>query len=83
LSISKSFLLLGGFIGADTAVCSSRDTPFGIFYYVVESNRIVIQAVLNLRQDPKKIRERFSEREYFTLICLLAALITAKGSVAF
>ena len=34
--------------------------PFGIFY-VVESNRIVIHAVLDLRQDPKKIRERFSE----------------------
>jgi plasmid stabilization system protein ParE len=34
--------------------------PFGIFY-VVESNRIVIHAVLDLRQDPKKIRERFVE----------------------
>ena len=34
--------------------------PFGIFY-VVESNRIVIHAVLDLRQDPKKIQERFSE----------------------
>jgi plasmid stabilization system protein ParE len=34
--------------------------PFGIFY-VVESNRIVIHAVLDLRQDPKKLRERFSE----------------------
>ena len=56
----KSFLLLGGYIGADTAVCSSRDTPFGIFY-VVESNRIVFHAVSDLRQDPEKIRERFSE----------------------
>jgi plasmid stabilization system protein ParE len=34
--------------------------PFGIFY-VVESNRIVLHAVLDLRQDPEKIRERFSE----------------------
>ena len=34
--------------------------PFGIFY-VVESNRIVIHAVPDLRQDPEKIRERFSE----------------------
>lgn len=34
--------------------------PFGIFY-VVESNRIVIHAVSDLSQDPKNIRERFSE----------------------
>jgi DNA transposition AAA+ family ATPase len=34
--------------------------PFGIFY-VTESNRIVIHAVLDLRQDPEKLRERFSE----------------------
>ena len=34
--------------------------PFGIFY-VVESNRIVIHAVPDLRQDSEKIRERFSE----------------------
>jgi hypothetical protein len=34
--------------------------PFGIFY-VVESNRIVVHAFPDLRQDPKKIRERFSE----------------------
>src|SRR6516162_8975731 len=34
--------------------------PFGIFY-VAESNRIVIHAILDLRQDPEKIRERFSE----------------------
>ena len=34
--------------------------PFGIFY-VVESNRIVIHAVPDLRQDPEKNRERFSE----------------------
>ena len=34
--------------------------PFGIFY-VVESNRIVVHTVPDLRQDPEKIRERFSE----------------------
>jgi hypothetical protein len=34
--------------------------PFGIFY-VVESNRIVVHAFPDLRQDPEKIRERFSE----------------------
>jgi plasmid stabilization system protein ParE len=34
--------------------------PSGIFY-VVESNRIVVHAVPDLRQDPEKIRERFSE----------------------
>ena len=34
--------------------------PFGIFY-VAESNRIVIHAILDLRQDPEKFRERFSE----------------------
>jgi plasmid stabilization system protein ParE len=34
--------------------------PFGIFY-VAEANRIVIHAVLDLRQDPEKIGERFSE----------------------
>jgi plasmid stabilization system protein ParE len=34
--------------------------PFGIFY-VVESNRIVVHAVPDLRQDPEKIRERFFE----------------------
>jgi toxin ParE1/3/4 len=33
---------------------------FGSFY-VVESNRIVVHAVPHLRQDPEKIRERFSE----------------------
>ena len=34
--------------------------PFGIFY-IAESNRIVIHAVLDLRQHPEKIRERLSE----------------------
>jgi toxin ParE1/3/4 len=34
--------------------------PFGIFY-VAESNRIVIHAVPDLRQDPKRIRGRFSD----------------------
>jgi plasmid stabilization system protein ParE len=34
--------------------------PFGIFY-VVESDRIVVHAILDLRQDPEKIRKRFSE----------------------
>jgi plasmid stabilization system protein ParE len=34
--------------------------PFGIFY-VAESNRIVVHAILDLRQDPEKIRERLSE----------------------
>jgi toxin ParE1/3/4 len=34
--------------------------PFGIFY-VVESNRIVVHAVPDLRQDPEMIRERSSE----------------------
>src|SRR5260221_13807001 len=34
--------------------------PFGICY-VAESNRIVIHATLDLRQDPEKFRERFSE----------------------
>jgi plasmid stabilization system protein ParE len=32
--------------------------PFGVFY-VAESNRIVIHAILDLRQDPEKIRRRF------------------------
>jgi plasmid stabilization system protein ParE len=31
--------------------------PFGIFYSL-EGNRIVISAVLDLRQDPDRIRER-------------------------
>jgi plasmid stabilization system protein ParE len=31
--------------------------PFGIFYSI-EGNRIVISAVLDLRQDPDSIRER-------------------------
>jgi hypothetical protein len=34
--------------------------PFGIFY-VAESNRIVIHAILDLRQDPEKFRA--SERQ--------------------
>jgi len=34
--------------------------PFGIFY-VVESDRIVVHAILDLRQDPEKIQKRFSE----------------------
>jgi plasmid stabilization system protein ParE len=34
--------------------------PFGIFY-VAESHRIVIHAILDLRQDPERIRERLSE----------------------
>jgi hypothetical protein len=34
--------------------------PFGIFYSV-EGNRIVVSAVLDLRQDPDRIRERLEE----------------------
>ena len=34
--------------------------PFGMFY-VAESNRIVVHAILDLRQDPEKIPERLSE----------------------
>lgn len=34
--------------------------PFGIFY-AVEGNRIVISAVLDLRQDPEMIRRRLEE----------------------
>jgi hypothetical protein len=34
--------------------------PFGIFYSV-EGTRIVISAVLDLRQDPDRIRERLEE----------------------
>ena len=34
--------------------------PFGIFYSV-EGNRILISAVLDLRQDPERIRERLDE----------------------
>jgi len=36
-----------------------RQFPYGIFY-VVESNRIMIHAVLNLRQSPEAIRRRLS-----------------------
>jgi len=36
------------------------DYPFSIFY-AVEGNRIVISAVLDLRQDPEKIRKRLAE----------------------
>jgi hypothetical protein len=38
--------------------------PFGIFY-VVESNRIVIHAVPDLRQDPEKIRSAFPTERIF------------------
>src|SRR6266478_222332 len=48
--------------------------PFGIFY-VVESNRIVIHAVLDLRQVPKRSERAFPNREYSTLSCLLAGLM--------
>ena len=34
--------------------------PFGIFY-TVEDNRIIISAVLDLRQDADRIRERLEE----------------------
>jgi hypothetical protein len=34
--------------------------PFGIFYSV-EGHRILISAVLDLRQDPERIRERLEE----------------------
>lgn len=34
--------------------------PFGIFY-TVTGNRIIISAVLDLRQDPERIRERLEE----------------------
>ena len=34
--------------------------PFGIFY-AVEGDRIVVSAVLDLRQDPDRIRERLEE----------------------
>jgi hypothetical protein len=47
--------------------------PFAIFY-VVESNRIVVHAFPDLRQDPEKIRERFSESRIFALICLMEAI---------
>jgi plasmid stabilization system protein ParE len=34
--------------------------PFGIFY-AVEGDRIVISAILDLRQDPERIRKRLEE----------------------
>ena len=34
--------------------------PFGIFYSV-EGNRIMVSAVLDLRQDPERIRRRLEE----------------------
>lgn len=34
--------------------------PFGIFYSVT-ARRIIISTVLDLRQDPERIRERFEE----------------------
>jgi hypothetical protein len=39
---------------ADFAVCFISRYPFGIFY-VAESNRIVVHAILDLRRDPEKI----------------------------
>ena len=47
--------------------------PFGIFY-VVESNRIVVHAFPDLRQDPKRSESAFSNRGYFTLTCLMEAI---------
>ena len=39
---------------------SRTEFPFGIFYSV-EGNRILISAILALRQDPERIRERLEE----------------------
>jgi hypothetical protein len=39
-----------------------RNFPYGIFYQV-QPRRVVVVAVLNLRQDPKRIRERLFGRE--------------------
>jgi plasmid stabilization system protein ParE len=54
----KKFPLIGGLYRGRYRRLLIPRYPFGIFY-VVELNRIVIHAVLDLRQDPKKIQERF------------------------
>ena len=38
--------------------CVVSRFPYGVFY-AVESHRIVVHAVLDLRQDPQSIRKRF------------------------
>ncbi len=56
--------------------------PFGIFY-VAESNRIVIHAILDLRQDPESFESAFPNKEYSTLICLLAGLMRFGNQFSF
>ena len=56
----KRFPLLGPlYRGRYRRLLISR-YPFGIFY-VAESNRVVVHAILDLRQDPERIHERFRE----------------------
>jgi plasmid stabilization system protein ParE len=54
--------------------------PFGIFY-VVESNRIVVHAVSDLRQDPERSESAFPNRGYFTLTCLVEAIFVFNSIV--
>jgi toxin ParE1/3/4 len=54
--------------------------PFGIFY-VVESNRIVVHAVPDLRQDPERSESAFPNRGYFTLTCLVEAIFVFNSIV--
>ena len=39
-----------------------RDFPYGVFYQV-QPNRIVVVAIMDLRQDPKSIRRKLFGRE--------------------
>lgn len=39
-----------------------RDFPYGIFYQA-QANRIVVVAIMDLRQDPKSIRRKLFGRE--------------------
>ena len=74
LSISKCFLLLRGFIGADTAVCSSRDTLLVSSMLSNQTGLLFMRFSISAKI-PKRSDSDFPNREYSTLISLLADLM--------
>ena len=55
----KSFPLIGRLYRGRYRRLLIPRYPFGIFY-VVESNRIVIHSIFDLRRSPQRLRERLS-----------------------
>ena len=73
LSISKGFRLLGHFIGADTAVCSYRDTLLVSSTLSSQTGLLFMRSPISGRI-PKRSESAFPNRGYFTVICLMEAI---------